>query len=255
MGHAWPVTLSAEERGDGPRLVLAHGFTQNGRCWGPFADRLARAFRLVLVDAPGHGRSGHDDVDLPGAGRLLGDVGGTAHYLGYSMGGRTVLHLALARPELVRSLVLIGVTAGLDDEADRIARRAADEELARRLEEEPLDRFVDRWLAGPLFRDLTPATACREERLANRASGLAASLRHCGTGTQEPLWDRLAAIQVPVLVLAGEGDPKFRAAGERLVGAIGANARLHVQPGAGHAVHLERPGDVADLVTGFLAPA
>lgn len=249
------VTLHTDVRspGAGPRLVLVHGFTQNGRCWGRLTDHLARHHELVLVDAPGHGRSGHDEADLPTAGRLLGEAGGAAHYLGYSMGGRMALHLALARPDLVRSLVLIGATGGLDRAGDRAERRTADEALARRLESEPLEAFLDRWLAGPLFAHLGPEAAARAERLTNRPAGLAASLRSCGTGTQEPLWDHLHRLAMPVLVIAGEHDPKFRAAGERLVEAIGRNAELWVAPGAGHAVHLEQPGPVADVVRGFLA--
>lgn len=246
------MTLHVEERGRGDRLVLVHGFTQNARCWGPFADELARHRRLALVDAPGHGGSGHDDADLDTAGALLGEAGGSADYLGYSMGGRMALHLALDRPELVRSLVLVGATGGIDDPAERAERRRADEQLAARFEAGPLDEVVDRWLAGPLFAHLPPEAACRHQRLANRPAGLAASLRRCGTGCQRPLWAELHRIEVPVLVLAGEHDHKFRIAGARLVDAIGANAALAVQPAAGHAVHLEQPAATAATVLAFL---
>lgn len=247
------MTLHADRRGSGPRLVLLHGFTQDRRCWGPFADELAPGRELVLADAPGHGRSGHDDADLPTAGRLLGEVGGRADYLGYSMGGRVALHLALDRPDLVRSLVLVGATAGIDDAGERRARRQADEALADRLAREPLAGFLDGWLAGPLFARLPPEASHLEARLDNRPEGLAASLRRCGTGTQEPLWSRLAALGVPVLVIAGAHDPKFTALGRRLVDAVGQSARLWVQPDAGHAVHLEQPTPTAAVVRDFLA--
>ena len=85
-------------------VVLVHGFTQTGRCWGPFADDLARDHRLVLVDAPGHGGSARVEADLPTAAELIGAVGGPGTYLGYSMGGRMALHLALARPDLVEEI-------------------------------------------------------------------------------------------------------------------------------------------------------
>src|SRR5690606_23536537 len=118
---------------------------------------------------------------------LLGDAAGPATYVGYSMGGRLALHLALARPDLVRRLVLIGATGGIDDEDDRAARRAADERLAAHLEQVGVATFVDEWLAQPLFAGLSPTAAARDERLANTAEGLASSLRLAGTGTQEPL--------------------------------------------------------------------
>ncbi len=241
--------MHAATIGAGPRVVMAHGFTQNGRCWGPFAQRLAERFEVVLVDMPGHGRSGHDDADLWAAAELLGDVGGPATYLGYSMGGRVALHLALRQPELIEGLVLIGATAGIDEAADRAARLVADEALAARLEAEGLSAFLDGWLSNPLFAGLSPEAACRTERETNRVAGLAASLRHCGTGRQEPLWDRLAAITAPMLAVAGSDDSKFSALGRRLVDMC-TNARsadLHIEPGT-HAVHLERPGQVAEVI-------
>ena len=247
------MSLFTHTRGTGPRLVLAHGFSQNTRCWGPLADDLASRHQVVLVDAPGHGQSDHDDADLWSAGRLLGEAGGDGVYVGYSMGARAALHTALAWPDVVQRLVLIGATAGLDTEAERAARRLADGALARRLLDDGLPAFIDAWLAGPLFATLPPAATCRAERLSNRPAGLAASLERCGTGTQEPLWDRLPELAMPVLVLAGADDPRFSALGQRLVGCIGPNAALVVQPGANHAVHLERPHEVAGLIAAFAA--
>ena len=232
--------LASESIGTGGRLVLCHGFTQNRGCWGPFADDLARDHEVVLVDAPGHGDSGHDDADLDDSADLLGAVGGRAVYVGYSMGGRMALHLALAQRHLVEGLVLIGATAGLDSENERHERRAADEALAVRLLDEGLEAFIDRWLAGPLFADLTPTIAARPARLRNRPEGLAASLRNVGTGSQRSLWPLLTGLGMPVLALAGTSDAKFSALANRLVECIGPNATAEFIDG-GHAVHLVSP--------------
>lgn len=243
-------SLPEPSSGDRPSLVLVHGFTQNSECWGPFAEHLAASFDLILVDAPGHGRSTHDDASLDEAADLIGSVGGPAHYLGYSMGGRMLLHLALRRPELVRSLTLIGATAGIDDPTERADRRAADERLAQSLLDDGLEAFLDRWLALPLFAGLDEAAACRPQRLANRPEGLAASLRLCGTGTQAPMWDELDRIAAPVLLLAGSDDAKFTALADRM-----AQSLPHAHRGAavgGHPIHSERPEDVASLVTDFV---
>ena len=242
--------------GELPRLALLHGFTQNAACWGPFGRALGRHFEVVAADLPGHGRSGHDEADLWEAGRLVADAVGPAIHVGYSMGGRVALHAALGRPRAVTGLVLIGATAGIDDEAERARRRDADEALARRLSADGLPAFLDRWLANPLFAGLDPEQACRAERLTNRAEGLAASLVACGTGTQEPLWDRLGALDIPVLVVVGERDHKFRALGERLVAALppAAGARLVTIPGT-HAVHLEQPGPTAAAIIEAFHPA
>ncbi len=247
-------------RGAGPPLVLAHGFTQTGQAWGPLSDRLAAHHRIGLVDLPGHGRSSELAVDLDGGARLLGDAGGHASYLGYSMGARFCLHLALARPDLVERLVLVSGTAGIDDPAERDARRRSDEALADRLAptdgsppSDSVAEFVTRWLESPLFASLDPDSSALEARLANTAAGLAASLRLSGTGTQQPLWDRLGELRMPVLVVTGATDTKFTAIGRRLCALVGPNAVLVEVHAAGHAVHLERPDEVADLVLTFLA--
>lgn len=239
--------------GRGRRLVLAHGFTQNRKCWGPFGHDLAADHEVVLVDLPGHGDTPavHDDADLGEAGRLLVDVGGRAVYVGYSMGGRVALHGALAAPHLVEGLVLIGATAGIPDPEGRRARRGADEALAERLLDLGVEAFLDRWLSNPLFAGLSSTAASVPERLRNRPEGLAASLRRRGTGTQEPLWDRLGRLTMPVLVLVGDDDEKFTEVGHRLVEAL-PDARLLSLP-ATHAVHLERPMASAVAVRDFVA--
>jgi 2-succinyl-6-hydroxy-2,4-cyclohexadiene-1-carboxylate synthase len=247
-----PRSLHVEGAGtDDPsaeRVVLVHGFTQTLRCWGPLADDLGRDHRLVLVDAPGHGGSSSVRADLAAGATLLGDAAGPATYVGYSMGGRLALHLALARPELVHRLVLIGATGGIDDEQDRAARRAADERLAAHLEQVGVSTFVDEWLAQPLFAGLSPTAAARDERLVNTAAGLASSLRLAGTGTQEPLWDRLSAIDVPVLVMAGVDDPKFSVLAGRLARSIGPGATVALVPRAGHSAPFENPADTASII-------
>lgn len=262
------ASLARVVRGTGPRLVLVHGFTQNAGAWGPFAADLARRHQVVAVDLPGHGGSSGVHGGLWDAARLVGDTAGAADYVGYSLGGRVCLHLALARPDLVRSLVLIGASPGLTDEGDRTARRLADEDLAAGLDDsqlgaggdgdklerqaERLDAFLARWLAGPLFTTLSPEAAMVEARRRNTCAGLASSLRECGTGTQEPLWDRLAELRMPVLLLAGQRDRKFATLAGQMARAIGATARLELVSGAGHACHLERPGPVAASVSSFV---
>lgn len=244
--------LAFDVDGRGSRLVLVHGFTQTAHSWGPLAEDLARDHEVVRVDAPGHGRSGRVEAGLWEGGDLLAATAGPGTYLGYSMGGRLCLHAALAHPAAVRGLVLVGATAGLDDPEARSARVVADEAWARRLETEGLDAFLQAWLAQPLFAGLDDERAGREARRQNTVAGLASSLRRAGTGAQEPLWDRLSALSMPVLVLAGEHDERFAALGQRLVASIGDNAEQAVVAGAGHAAHLEAPEAVLANVRPWL---
>jgi len=245
--------LHAEVDGLGPRLVLVHGFAQTGRCWGPVATDLAADHEVVRVDAPGHGKSAAFHAGPRTGARLIADQGGRATYLGYSMGGRFVLHLALQNPELVDGVVLVGATAGIEDPAARAERARQDEAMATRLEREGLGPFLDAWLAQPLFAGLSADAQFVEERSENTVDGLAESLRQAGTGAQDPLWERLERLEMPMLVTAGARDAKFSAEAERLVTAIGANATLGLVPGTGHAAHLEDPDAFLAILRPWLA--
>ena len=234
---------SLDSMGSAPtrRIVLVHGFTQTAACWSPVDDALAADHDVHAIDAPGHGIAANAALDLPTGGRIITVAGGHGAYIGYSMGARFVLHSALAAPDHVERLVLISGTAGIEDTGERAARRASDEALADRIETIGVPAFLDEWLALPLFAGLPPERAHRAEREANTAAGLSSSLRLAGTGTQQPLWDRLPDLAMPVLVVAGAEDPKFTAIGQRMVDAIGPNAEFAVIEGAGHTVHLEQP--------------
>jgi 2-succinyl-6-hydroxy-2,4-cyclohexadiene-1-carboxylate synthase len=258
-GDATGGLLHAVRRGDGPALVLAHGFTQTHRIWGGLDTDLAVDRSVVAVDLPGHGGSTDIAADLVAGAGLLGATGGPADYLGYSMGARFCLHLALARPDLVHRLVLVSGTAGIDDPVERSARRRSDEALAERLDPlgggPPLDTvagFVDRWVANPIFGRIPASATAVGERTTNSAAGLASSLRLAGTGTQEPLWDRLAELTVPVLVVTGRRDSKFDELGRRLVASFGGPVCRAVIDDADHAPHLQHPAQVAAAVRSFL---
>jgi 2-succinyl-6-hydroxy-2,4-cyclohexadiene-1-carboxylate synthase len=254
------VALHVELRGSGPPLVLLHGFTQTGRLWGGFGERLAESFTLVAVDLPGHGGSGDVRADLTASARLVGEsvreaVGAGPHALvGYSLGARVALHVLIQSELPVSQAVVIGVTAGIENEAARTARRRADEAVADDLEASgDLDGFLDSWLHGPLFErlgeDADPA-----ERKRNTPAGLASSLRLCGTGTQQPLWDRLPSLESAVLALAGTDDARFASNAMRVAQLV-PHAVASLVPGGGHAVHLAQPDHVARLVRHWLGGA
>jgi 2-succinyl-6-hydroxy-2,4-cyclohexadiene-1-carboxylate synthase len=234
------------------RLVLVHGFTQTSRCWSPFDALLDARFEQYALDAPGHGTASALALDLPAAASYLALEGGDGIYVGYSMGGRMSLRLALDHPAWAQGLVLISASPGIADAAARRERVQRDEALADRIEQIGVAAFVDEWLAQPLFAHLPPANAHRAERLRNTANGLASSLRLAGTGAREPLWDRLGELAVPVLVIAGALDEKYVAIGQQMAAAIGANATFAEVATAGHSAHLESPTATARLVNDWL---
>ncbi|HEV3495331.1 MAG TPA: alpha/beta fold hydrolase [Actinomycetes bacterium] len=234
------------------RLVLVHGFTQTMRAWEPMTATLAETFQVVRVDLPGHGGSVGVDLDFAETAAAIGDAGGTATYVGYSMGGRLCLRLALDRPDLVQSLVLVGASPGLADEGERAARQASDEALADEIERIGTAAFLERWLAQPMFSTLELDPADLEARRANTSAGLASALRRLGAGVQEPLWDRLGELDMPVLAVAGQEDARYMDIAEQVADAIGVNAQVVALAGAGHAAHLERPGSFCRLLGAFL---
>jgi 2-succinyl-6-hydroxy-2,4-cyclohexadiene-1-carboxylate synthase len=239
------------------RLVFLHGFTQTAAAWETFVGTLQRRCPLLIgesqaIDLPGHGTDPDGRADLWECAERAAASGGSGVYVGYSMGGRVALHAALARADRVKGLVLISTTAGIDDDDERALRRSDDDELAARIEQIGVEAFVDEWLSRPMFAGLGDAASDRSLRLANTATGLADSLRHAGTGTQQPLWSRLAEIRIPVLVIAGARDDKFVDIAHRLVGAV-PDATLTVVPDAGHNVVLEKPDPCADAICAWLA--
>jgi 2-succinyl-6-hydroxy-2,4-cyclohexadiene-1-carboxylate synthase len=233
-------------------LVLLHGFTQTGRSWQPIAHALTGRYRPVAPDLPGHGafawRRPASFAACDAYLRALAD-GRPVTLVGYSMGGRVVLHAALSLGAVVARLVLIGASPGIADAAERAARAAEDAALADRIEAIGIEAFVREWGAQPLFAGMPRGVAelAEEDRLRNTASGLAAALRGLGTGVMPPLWDRLAELTIPVELVVGERDEKFRAVASRVEAAL-PGARTHVVEGAGHAVHLEAPDPVVDLL-------
>ena len=234
------------------RIVLVHGFTQTLKSWDRLAANLAETFQVVRVDLPGHGGSGDLEMSFAETAAAIGEAGGTATYVGYSMGGRLCLRLAVDRPDLVQSLVLVGASPGLADAGEREARQAADEALAAEIERMGTETFIETWLAQPMFSTLQVDPVDLEARRANTAAGLAMALRRLGAGVQEPLWDRLAKLDMPVLAVTGQADVKYARLAEEMADAIGVNAQVVALAGAGHAAHLERPGSFQRLLAAFL---
>jgi 2-succinyl-6-hydroxy-2,4-cyclohexadiene-1-carboxylate synthase len=233
-------------------LVLLHGFAGTRRTWDRVVDRLApERYTPLALDLPGHGEA----ADAP---RPITFDACVEHVLacsperftlcGYSLGGRVGLHVALAAPERVRRLVLISSTAGIVEEADRVARRAADSALADDLEKRPFTEFMDSWEAQSVFAEDPPEVhrEMRAEQQRNDPLALASVLRGIGTGSMAPLWDRLRELQMPVIVLVGERDLKFHALGRRLVELL-PDAELLMGAG-GHRLPSDNPQRVAEAL-------
>jgi 2-succinyl-6-hydroxy-2,4-cyclohexadiene-1-carboxylate synthase len=260
------LALHAEIAGEGPPVVILHGFTGSARGMAGVAAGLEDTFRTIRIDLVGHGRS--DAPRDPSVytmprctaqlTRALDALGlGRAHLAGYSMGGRVALSLCAAHPERVISALLVGASAGIEDPRARAVRIRDDQRLAARIEREGVASFVDSWMSLPLFatqRRLGEEwlAEARAQRLSNRAHGLALSLRGMGAGAQPPLHRQLGDIDVPICLVAGERDAKFRTIAADLAGRL-PKGRVEVIRDAGHAAHLERPAAFLRVARRWLA--
>ncbi len=257
--------INVEVAGSGPPVVLLHGFTGSAAGWSDLASNLAPEFTTLAIDIVGHGLTDAPEavdryrmrrcvVDLAEVIRELGQDRAT--WLGYSMGARTALQVAVWRPDVVGALVLEGGTPGLRTQQERDDRVAADEVLAQRLENEGVEPFIDYWESIPLFASQRrmpeeAQAAVRTGRLKNRAIGLANSLRGMGTGSQDDVTDRLPKLRQPVQIITGALDEKFTAIGREMAQAL-PDATMTVIDDAGHAAHVERPAAFAEIVLDFL---
>jgi 2-succinyl-6-hydroxy-2,4-cyclohexadiene-1-carboxylate synthase len=239
-----------------PTLVLLHGFSHTGASWDPVRSELGERYRGLAPDIRGHGaESGREPVTLRAVLDDLAALGpGRFTLCGYSMGGRLALHLALAEPERVARLVVIGASPGIADPAEREARRCADERLADEIEQSTIERFAARWEATPVLAGQPAGVleAVRADRLRSTPAGLTRALRGLGAGALPSLWERLGELMVPVVLVAGERDRKYRTVAAKMAAGIPA-AEVVVVAGAGHSVHLEAPRRVAEIIAGGAA--
>jgi 2-succinyl-6-hydroxy-2,4-cyclohexadiene-1-carboxylate synthase len=263
------VRYRVERSGAGAPIVLLHGFTGSTASWGEQLPALHRAgWETIAVDQLGHcGTDSPGDPERYRADAAVRDLAALldvfrierAVWLGYSMGARLGLSVAVERPERVRVLVLESGSPGIAEPEARAARAASDEALAASIERDRIESFVAHWESLPMFAtharlDDDTRLRLRRQRLANEPRGLANSLRGFGQGTQPYLGDRLDGLAMPVCLIAGAEDEKYaRLAGE-MAGRL-RDVELTIVEGCGHTPHLERPAEFDRIVTAFLATA
>ncbi len=231
--------------------LLLHGFTGAAASWD------AVRTDEVAVTLPGH-EDVPIDLDAGFAGgvefvaRAARGLPAPVHCIGYSMGGRLALGALVAHPELFASAALIGVRFGIDD-AERPARREWEASIARALREDGLDAFLAKWRALPLFASqarLPAPTRAAQDAIRHRhdPARLADAFEAFALSTMPDYRSAVAAIEVPVTLIVGALDAKFRAEAEA-VQRRAPSVRVEVVDGAGHNVVLEAPEAVKRRLT------
>lgn len=239
----------------GVPLVALHGFLGTKDDWADLAARLPHR-RIVALDLPGHGEATGLPEDAYGFDAAVGAVAATLDalelgrfdLLGYSMGGRLALALALSQPVDINVLILESSSPGLETDAERAERRALDAERADALRAD-LPGFLRRWYAMPLFATLPAAEreALMRSRSTQNPDELARGLVGTSTGAMPSLWPHLHALDIPVRIVVGALDAKFVALARRMAAAL-PRPSVQLVDGAGHNVHVEHPERFAAIV-------
>ena len=255
--------LHYEVSGEGPPVVLVHAGIADSRIWEPQWTSFPATHRTVRYDMRGFGASpleprsfshGRDLMEL-----LERLALGPAAVVGVSMGGQVALEVAVARPDLVSALVLVGAGVPGHDWSDETRAGWAEEEAA--LERGDLDAAVEvnlrMWVDGPGRAPEDVDAAVRE---------LVGTMQRRAFELQLPVWDnaeeeplvpdlaqRLDEIGVPTLIVVGAEDrPDIHAIADRLAASI-PHARRATIPAAAHVPSLERPDEFDSLVLEFLS--
>jgi 2-succinyl-6-hydroxy-2,4-cyclohexadiene-1-carboxylate synthase len=251
-----------------PPLVFLHGFMGDGRDWDAVVSPLSRRHYCLTIDLPGHGKSlglGGDMASVVPytlAGAVAGIIGVLrredvipATVIGYSMGGRIALCLATRYPEACCRLVIESATAGIVDPQERRKRRRYDDALVRQLKNEGLPAFLHRWYQQPIFKTIAESPSMLKEVIRRRSRNnpfeLAKGLAGMSVGEQESLWEALAGLHIPVLLLVGERDEKYVNIAQAM-GAALSFSTVKIVPASGHTAHLEDPSTVAREIERFL---
>jgi len=196
------------------------------------------------------------DVPAPGAfaatARAIGAAGRQGIYVGYSMGGRLCLRLALDRPDIVQALMLVSTSPGIADPTERAARVEADELLAESVERDGVDAFLAAWLAQPMFAGVPADAPGLADRRKLTPQFLAACLRRLGAGAMDPMWNEVSRLAMPVMLVTGKRDERYTAIARRMLERMHAAVSL-IQLDGGHALPLEQPAVLGGLIAAFAA--
>lgn len=217
----------------------------------------------LAPDLPHHGKTQHLDETLWPINRTAQTIAqwvthhhdGPVDCVGYSMGGRTALTLAVDAPQTIRRLVLVGATPGLREIEAQQARQANDERLAQKLEQQGIDAFLTFWRHLPIISSQANIPQPWLDRLLvrrhqNDPMACAKSLRQMGTGRMRPLWNDLKHVRCPVLLITGEHDIKFTTIAQQMCKTL-SHATHQIMPDVGHSCHLEDPTHFLTIIESF----
>lgn len=256
------LTIWKFAEGRGRAVVALHGFMGSGRDWGRVAE--LAGVQVIAPDLPGHGESVFEEPQRfsmrAAAERVIGVLDELEIErcigMGYSMGGRLLLYMAVHYFERFSYLILESTSPGLATQAERMQRKQWDLLMAERLRKMPFEDFLRQWYAMPLFETFRQHPGFERafaRRLENDPAQLALSMERMGTGSMASLWEAWARLEVPSLLVVGGHDAKYRRIAREMV-QLNERAALAVVEEVGHNVHFEDLEGFLDVIRPILHP-
>ena len=240
-----------------------HGFLGSSSDWQSIVKELTSDFYCLAIDLPGHGLSEIDDSKDSYA------IENTAMYIieflrdnkfekcnfvGYSMGGRIAIYLAIHYPDYFNKIIIESAQPGIKDDIEREQRKKHDKNLAQKLISEPFQEFLEFWYNQLIFETLKNHknfANLLQSRLKNNPQKLAKSLQEIGTGIQPSLWKDLYKIENPCLLITGEFDTKYQKIFSKMHKEI-YSSNFVVLKNSGHNTHFENSDEFVKVVKKFL---
>ncbi|SKB15977.1 2-succinyl-6-hydroxy-2, 4-cyclohexadiene-1-carboxylate synthase [Planktothrix sp. PCC 11201] len=247
-----------------PIILFLHGFLGNSQDFDARISPLFPQFCCLTLDLPGHGETqvlGEDSCyKMPETAAALIEVLNRLHIsqcylMGYSMGGRLGLYLTLYFPQYFKKVILESTSPGLKTESERLQRLISDTQKSQQLQTIEFSIFLEQWYHQPLFKTLKnhpEFDQIFERRLKNNPMELSKSLRYLGTGNQMSLWEKLPKNQIPLLLLVGELDHKFKQINQE-INQLCPVSQLQIIPNCGHNILIENPQAWINVIVKFLS--
>ncbi|PCI95908.1 hypothetical protein COB11_00885 [Candidatus Aerophobetes bacterium] len=246
------LAYTQKKNGKEQTIVFLHGFLGTSHDFNALCNEMGTSFDLLLLDLPGHGRSGiKSTLDFT---TLIEEIDHIldhlriekAHFVGYSMGGRVLLEYAKRRSSRVQSGVVLSAHYGLS-EKEHSKKILQEKKWLHLLEKGSFPKFLEKWYAQDIFSslDLAMITSKRAE---NRPDDLAFVMRALSITNQENFLPFLKKTKTSFLFLSGSGDKKYTTLYKNLPVTISRD----ILPNASHAIHIENPRACAQTVTHFI---
>lgn len=246
-------------------ILFIHGFTGSSKDWQNIIPQIDESFSRVAIDLVGHGQSSSpEEISFYKIESITQQLKKVLEKLkidkvifaGYSMGGRVALSFTEAYPQLLHSLILESATAGIETETERKTRFESDGTLAKKIINDGIENFVEYWMNLPIFESqknlpIEKINQIKKNKLSNNPIGLSNSLLGFSTGIMPTLWNNLADLKIPTLLLSGQLDSKYVNINQKMNKLI-KFSEFQIVKNAGHNIHLEKPSEFIIFVNRFL---